>query len=130
MRKILKKSWQIIKSKPIIWLFGFFSLPLIYNEINLIIQNFSKFLNYLGNFIVFKTLGQKFFTFAKVKNLLIHTSISNILLSSTSLVLVFILAIFFESWLISAIKNILKKENKSISEISTEEVSFSGLYFF
>lgn len=124
IKEILKKSWQISRTNPILWLFAFFSLPLIYNELNIFSQIIPKFSKYFENFIIFKTLNQNFFTLGKIKNLFINLSLLKIIVSLGSLILVFVIATFFESWLICHIKNILKKENKNIKNIIHEGNNF------
>lgn len=113
MKEILKKAWEITRNNPILWLFGFFSLPLVYNELNVFSQIFIKFSKYLENFITSKNLNENIFLFEKLKDFLFDFSAPGIIISLSILIFIFVIAIFFEIQLIYQIKTILKKENEN-----------------
>jgi hypothetical protein len=112
LKTLLKKSWQITINNPLFWVFGFFSLFLWTNEINLLISN----LSYLKqNFTVLfgaKIFKSSFDIFLFKKIFTQFTNL-NFLLIFLPLFLLFILGVICQILLIKGIFIVSKNEREN-----------------
>jgi len=63
VKNILKSAWQIVWKNPILWLFGFLAGFLVNNEVNLIIINLKRFINWINQIIVLRSFKLNFSSF-------------------------------------------------------------------
>ena len=55
VKGLLKSAWQIVWRNPILWLFGFLAGFLANNEINLIVVNLKRFINWINQIIILRS---------------------------------------------------------------------------
>ncbi len=55
VKGLLKSAWQIVWRNPILWLFGFLAGFLANNEINLIVINLKRFINWINQIIILRS---------------------------------------------------------------------------
>lgn len=126
IKSSLKQSWQIVWHNPILWLFGFLNTFLLSNEINLLINNTSRFSNSIFSLLGAKTFNQYSNYFELFKKIISQPSLASGLLIFLPILIFFALAVLSQIALIIGIKKI--KEGEKVFFSQTIKSSWSRFW--
>lgn len=112
-KELFKQSWQVTWRHPVLWFFGLCNVFLVGNELNLIINNFSRFGKNIEALLKNRGINQAITNFEFIRNIFSQSNFINLAIFFIPVIVLFCLAVIAQIILIRGIR--LAKDNQKFT---------------